>query len=448
MHYKFADLVSIDELTMLITKMSRLMGISISLLEYPSHKPLITTNWCELCNNFFRKNSATSNKCHMSDIKLAKKLHNMKDFVVDECANGLIHASTPIIIDGEFLAILHIGQVFLKEPDKQAFIQKAEAMECNCEDFLAALNNIPVIEEKQFKMLFTCITEFAVHIADMGLLNKKLKEEIERRIKTEEALKVSIKQLEEVNKNKNNFLSALSHELRTPLTSILGFADLLISLDAEGLTKNQSNYITKIINNSKHLFELTNELLDLARIDTGKVKLNLEYTSVCNLIQEVLEQTEIQFKSKNIHVDFICADNSIKTFIDCKRFKQIIINLITNAIKYTPENGTITLDLSIVDDNKLLLTVSDTGAGISKEDLSKIFDEFYQAKSSENELSNKGLGLGLAITKKLVKLHEGKIFVESEAGIGTKFSIILPLKKPCIKKLTATASSQSTQNIG
>lgn len=229
-------------------------------------------------------------------------------------------------------------------------------------------------------------------------------------------------EIEHANKMKSRFLAAMSHELRTPLNAVLGFASLLH--EDSGLTAKQKRWLGHIRDGGKHLLQLINELLDLSKIEAGKLELTRTPLSPDALLQEVTADIEPLLLSKKIQFSSRLEPGIILD-ADRIRFKQILYNLLSNAVKFTPEGGEISVDMKRLG-RYALVKVQDSGVGIAPEQYESIFEEFKQIIDSESEVRN-GTGLGLAITKKLVEQHGGQITVESELGRGSRFSFTLPL---------------------
>lgn len=231
-------------------------------------------------------------------------------------------------------------------------------------------------------------------------------------------------ELEEANKQKSLFLSLLSHELRTPLNAIVGFSDLLSMKMFGPLNEKQDEYVQLILTNGWYLSSLISDLLDIAKIDAGKVEMQLVVASPVELIKEVVNSMETEFIKKKLNIK-TTLEYPFKILLDSKRFKQIIFNLLNNAIKFTPEGGSIEVVLNLEAEDFIQVSVIDNGIGIGSEAINNIFNEFFQVKQ---ESSGSGLGIGLALTRRLVNLHGGDIFVESEVGKGSKFTFIIPIK--------------------
>ena len=231
----------------------------------------------------------------------------------------------------------------------------------------------------------------------------------------------------EIDEAKSSFVSTVSHELRTPLTSIKN-AIAILEMDETINSKNQ-RFIAIANRNMERLEKLVNEILDFSKLENGKMDMNFKPVDIKSLSYEVISNIQQLATNKKIEIHNNISDNLPKVYADKDKIEQVLTNLLDNAIKFTPENGSVTLEAIKVSDNNinsgnnfLEISVSDTGIGISREDQERIFDRFERAT-----LYNNGVGLGLAIVKKIIDSHNGKIWVESESGKGSKFAFILPI---------------------
>ena len=227
-------------------------------------------------------------------------------------------------------------------------------------------------------------------------------------------------------KAKSEFLSSMSHELRTPMNAILGFAQILeLDTDEQPLTKSQQDCIEEILKAGNHLLRLINEILDLAKIESGSISIFIEPVEVQEVINEVVGLIAPLAAQNNLTlINRFKASSNIYVNADRTRFKQVLLNLLSNAVKYNKENGTIILEcLKINDYMKFVIT--DTGIGIDSSNLDYVFQPFYR----ENEINNiiEGTGIGLNVSKQLVELMKGTIHVESKKGVGSKFWFELPI---------------------
>ena len=219
---------------------------------------------------------------------------------------------------------------------------------------------------------------------------------------------------------RTKFISHISHELRTPINSILGFSDILNGEFTGKLTEKQKEYINDIKISALRLLEMVNEILDISKIEAKALKLNLQEFETLPCIKEVINIINPLLIQKNL--TFTTDIENFKLIADYTKFQQILLNLLSNAIKYTNENGKIHFSCKKLEDNKTELCIEDNGIGIAKKDLKKIFKKYEQS----GKIQNNSTGLGLAITKELVKLHKGEIFIDSEIDKGSKFTIIFP----------------------
>jgi signal transduction histidine kinase len=239
-------------------------------------------------------------------------------------------------------------------------------------------------------------------------------------------LAVANERLKELDRLKSDFVSNVSHELRTPLTAIKGSADLLLREVAGPLTERQTHYLTRMRSNTQHLAGLINDLLDLSKIEAGKVELKAARVSLGGLVHEVVETLRPMAAEKPIALEATASEPSILVWADRDKVTQVLMNLIGNAIKFTPAHGTITVATTRNGADWVEVSVKDTGPGIPPEEKEKIFEKFYQA-AEVGRPKPKGTGLGLAISKALVELHGGRIWVESELNRGSNFSFTLPV---------------------
>ena len=232
------------------------------------------------------------------------------------------------------------------------------------------------------------------------------------------------REVEKANRLKSEFLASMSHELRTPLHTVIGFTELLAEEMEGPLNSKQKRFMGHILEDSRHLLELINEVLDLSKIEAGRLDLKLEEFDFVVCAEEALSAMRNQAEAKNIRLE------SRSTFCgllraDRVRTKEILYNLLSNAIKFTPDGGVIWLE-SLRQDGFLKITVGDTGIGIPADEHAAVFEKFYQVGDTTRGV-REGTGLGLAITKRLVELHGGGISLESQQGQGSRFSFTLPL---------------------
>lgn len=234
-----------------------------------------------------------------------------------------------------------------------------------------------------------------------------------------------VTQERELDRMKNDFVSMVSHELRTPLTSIKGYLELLQTEQVGKLNDTQREFLNIVKANTERMVQLINDLLDLSRIEAGRIELRPQALDLARLIQTVVETMHPQLRAKQQNVVLAIPPDLPSVWGDHDRVIQILTNLVSNAHKYTPLAGTITI-AARVDDAWARVDVTDTGIGLSQKDLTQLFSKFFRAQNRAVQ-NIPGTGLGLAITRSLVELHGGRIWVESTPGQGSTFSFTLPL---------------------
>jgi len=230
---------------------------------------------------------------------------------------------------------------------------------------------------------------------------------------------------EATNQAKSEFLANMSHELRTPLNAIIGFSEMLQEGVAGPLTPKQEEYVRYVANSGRHLLKLVSDILDLSKVEAGRMSLDPELVAPAPIIEAAVATLRPLAERRGISLEVRLAAALPQLFADPLRLKQILYNLLSNAIKFTPVGGKISLTAEALDE-QLQLTVVDTGIGICEEDLQSLFRDFQQV-GLPSEAREGGTGLGLSLTKKLVELHHGSISVTSELGVGSSFTLLLPL---------------------
>ncbi|AJA47178.1 autoinducer 2 sensor kinase/phosphatase LuxQ [Clostridium pasteurianum DSM 525 = ATCC 6013] len=313
------------------------------------------------------------------------------------------------------------ANVELEEKQRQLQIQSEELQQTNSQ--LEEQQQILQQQSEELQQTNTQLEEHQLQIEEQSRILSMKNEELE---KSKEEILMRTKDLENANKYKSQFLANISHELRTPLNSIILLSNLLIRNGKEKFENSTQEKFKVIYNSGQHLLRLINNILDLSKIEAGKIDLNYDYFNTEELIKELKDIFEVTAKEKNIQ--FILEDQFKNNFYgDRDKISQIVRNFLSNAFKFT-DRGTVKLKIvrDNRDENNLIFSVSDTGIGISKEKLDIIFEEFHQGDGS---ISRKygGTGLGLSISSRLCELMKGKIKVTSEPEMGSTFYLYLPL---------------------
>lgn len=273
-------------------------------------------------------------------------------------------------------------------------------------------------------ILLTAVPRYTPNQLFLGYIGTGI--DINERKKIEELLVLAKKQAESANKKKSEFLSLMSHELRTPLHAINGFSELLkIGINGE-LNDKQAEYIEYVLSSGHHLLNIVNDLLDVSKIEAGKMKLIVEPNDPSAIIHELMPLIEELAGKNSIRFHYVVSPEVSMFNADKKRIKQILINLISNAIKFNKPGGSVFVHICKQESPEAIqFSVKDTGIGIEASKLDQLFQKFYQVDEL-GEHQQEGTGLGLALTKDLIEMHGGNIEVVTEPGVGSLFTFIIP----------------------
>ncbi|RMH06921.1 MAG: HAMP domain-containing protein [Nitrospirae bacterium] len=255
--------------------------------------------------------------------------------------------------------------------------------------------------------------------------NLTLEQQIQERTQSLQEANVKLRELDQL---KSAFVSIVSHELRTPMTSIKGLVENMLAGITGSLSQRQTFYLDRVHTNINRLTRMINDLLDLSKIEAGRMELILAPLSIHELITEVIEGLREEALHKALHLETSLPPVLPEVVADRDKLHQVLMNLVYNAVKFTPPGGTIRIAATLKTPQSIEVCVSDTGCGIAPEELEHVFHRFYRSKLGP--LEAKGAGLGLAITKSLIECHRGQIWVESTVGEGSRFFFTLPLAGP------------------
>ncbi len=293
--------------------------------------------------------------------------------------------------------------------------------------FVGTQNLDTLITEGDEELITILANQLGQALENARLFEQTWRAQQDLEMKVEERtreLTLALEEVKKISKRKTDFISSVSHELRTPLTSIKGYASILLTGKLGDLAAQARERIDKINRHSDELVHLVNDLLDISRIESGRMMMKQELQNLKNIAEQAVDLLSGQLREKQIELVLDIAADANTVFVDKSQIERVFINIIGNAIKFTPLKGKITI-CGHKQDNATQIDTTDTGCGIPPEAQEAIFEEFYRVDNPINQ-EVKGTGLGLSLVKHIIEAHKGKIWVKSKPGVGSTFSFTLP----------------------
>ena len=292
---------------------------------------------------------------------------------------------------------------------------------------IAIIDDKPMTIEPWIESLLTRFAQRIAYEIERNSIEESLRrsqQSLELRIseRTRE-LEQAMKEAESSNKAKSVFLSRMSHELRTPLNAILGFSQLL-ERDPQGLTEAQQDYVSETLEAGRHLLKLVDEVLDLSRIETGNLDLEMDEVQVSEVIHRSIGLIQPQAAARHLDIHENVSHQDFSVYADANRLKQVLVNLLSNAVKYNQDSGHITIDSEVIENQYLRISISDSGEGLTDDEIARLYTPFERLNVTDNV---DGTGIGLVITKYLVEHMGGTLGVSCAKGEGCTFWVELPL---------------------
>jgi len=355
-------------------------------------------------------------------VKIKAAINANKDYFLDLIKSGST-ASSEFITEGA-LSKNMINQLFLVH----AFIICPVLAQEGDQGFIfVGTQNVetPITKGDQ-EFISILANQIGQTLDNARLFEKTYKSQQELEIKVEERthqLTQALEEVKKISKRKSDFISSVSHEIRTPLTSIKGYAAILLTNKLGALPEEIRSRLEKINRHSDELVHMVNDLLDISRIESGKVEIRKETLSLKTISDKVADLFSEQLKTKNISFSSNIPDDCQEILADRGQIDRVFINLVGNALKFTPQNGKISINANCA--NKTIqIDVKDTGFGIPQDAQESIFEEFFRVENTINQ-EVKGTGLGLTLVKHIIEAHQGRIWVKSKVGEGSTFSFTL-----------------------
>jgi two-component system sensor histidine kinase BarA len=359
-----------------------------------------------------------------------------------QCFSGCRYVVQPILYEGDLLGRVVFGP-FVPED----LVELPAALRDIAPDFdeklaqgyLEKIRRVPVSTAEKILKHFMDLLDVMVFTGHKNLIAAKLhieavQESYRELQEKNRELEDSYAKLKELDRLKSNFLATMSHELRTPLTSVIGYSEMMLEGLGGPLTAEQREYLGIIMEKGENLLQLITSILDISKIEAGRVRLVLSDVDATQIMRDAIATVLPLARKKGLKV--ACDAGAMpRVQADRDKLRQCLVNLCSNAVKFTPAGGTIAVSAEALPGDRLAIHVVDTGIGIGEEHLAKVFDVFYQVDGSSTREYG-GAGLGLAIVKSFVEAHGGEVGVRSVPGAGTTFTVILPLRPSLVPAYT------------
>jgi len=448
MNEKLNDIIDIDKLRDLLQKYTNSTGVGTAVLDLQGNVQ-IGTGWQDICTQFHRKHPEAKMRCHESDVDLANKLKDGQKYNVYKCLNGLVDVAIPLFVNNTHIANLFSGQYLSQKPDIDFFKKQAEKFGFDENEYLNALAKVPIFSDEQAKSNMEFLSSLASFIGEAGLTKQNLiqltdnqEQRINERTKAlkmaqlaslnmmqdtedarrtiEKSNKDLTKLMEDIKKSNQEleqFAYIASHDLQEPLRMVSSYTQLLERRYKDKLDEDASEFIAYAVDGANRMQILINDLLDYSRVTTkGKpfVKLDLSIVlrnAISNLKNKIEETGAIV---SNDELPFCMGDES--------QLIRLFQNLLDNAMKFTIDHKPIIHISCKTEPERFIISVKDNGIGIEADYQDKVFTIFQRL---HNKTDFPGTGLGLAICKRTIERHNGKIWFESEFGLGTTFKFTL-----------------------
>ena len=462
--FQLSDLVDMVELNFLLDNFCNSVGIASAIIDLQG-RVLIASRWQHICTDFHRVNQATCARCIESDTELALQLKAGENFSVYNCMNGMTDAASPIIIEGRHLANVFVGQFLLTPPDLEFFGRQAEQMGFDREAYFKALSEVPIVSKEKLPSILGFLSGFAKLIASFGLQrlraeritaelsrqhkmlehlidkrthelqvsNQKLQKEIVereqaeaevRQLNAELELRVVRRtaELEAAGREMEEFSYSMSHDMRTPLRALDGFSKILLEEHAAGLDDEGKRLLQVLRDNAQRMGRLVDDILRF--LSMGRREIVCVQVDIAGLVAEVFAQLQAAAPAREIRLE---VGSLPPAWGDRNLIRQVLSNLLSNAVKFSLPDRVALIEVGCkVENSENCYYVKDYGVGFDMRYVHKLFRVFERVHPTGQY---EGSGIGLAIVKRIVERHGGRVWAEGAVGNGATIYFSLPGKE-------------------
>lgn len=422
-----ASLINFSQMNETFANYLEVVGLPVAIIDLKG-KVLASSKWQRLCMEFHRVNEATLTRCLESDVSLSKQMEEGKGYAIYRCRNGLTDCAAPILIEGQHIANLFIGQFFLQPPELDEFERQCAEFGFERQAYFEALAEVPIVDENNVPAIMRLLVGLANQVAEQSLAAHRLRIANDALNERNAALAVAKEAAEAANVAKTAFLANMSHEMRTPLHQITGLA-MLVS--REPLTPKQADRMEKLDASCKKLGAIIESILELTKIEAGQLDMVVEPFSIQEILNDTESGVQQSARVKNLRVVTEAFAGPDDVMGGKMLIQQALMNYVTNAVNFN-EAGSIVIRAKLANEDGetalIRFEVEDTGVGIAPEDQSRLFSIFEQVDNSSTRKYG-GLGLGLAMTKKIANIMDGDAGCESRLGEGSTFWFTAKLMK-------------------
>ena len=417
MKYAIAELIDLPQLQRLMETLYQATGINHALIDNDSvvHTAV---GWQDICTKFHRAHPATCARCLDSDRYILAHLHE-GPYIGYRCPQGLVDYATPVMIEGEHIANIFTGQMLHAPPDIEYFRRQAREFGFDEAAYLEALGKVRIIPREHIEQIMAFQVQLAQMLATSGLTRLRRFEAEAGLREVNRGLELRTHELEAANKELEDFSYSMSHDMRTPLRAIDGFSKILMEEHTERQDAEGRRLLTVVRDNAQRMGRLIDDILRFLRM--GKRKMECGFIDVARLAREVFQELQAAAPSRRLRLDI--AELPL-AWGDREMLRQVLMNLLSNAVKFSPADAAAVIELGgAAEEDENVYTVKDSGVGFDMQYVGKLFKVFERVHPTGQY---DGTGIGLAIVKRIVERHGGRVWAEGKVGIGAAFHFSLP----------------------